>query len=101
MRSGGVIPPMSALEKILTSAITIGSGGAGGIIAPSLFLGAASGGALGMAVAAPRTQRHPPAARIRADRNGRGARRRRARAVGGGAHSRGRHARLRRRAPRD
>ena len=34
--------------KIVGTCLTLGSGGAGGIIAPSLFLGAVSGGALGM-----------------------------------------------------
>ncbi len=36
--------------KILASALTLGSGGSGGIFAPSLFLGAALGGAFGEAV---------------------------------------------------
>ena len=36
--------------KILATAITIGSGGSGGIFAPSLFLGAMAGGAYGMLV---------------------------------------------------
>jgi chloride channel protein, CIC family len=37
-----------AAVKILGTALTIGSGGSGGIIAPSLFLGAVVGGLLGM-----------------------------------------------------
>lgn len=36
------------LFKILGTCFTLGSGGSGGIIAPSLFLGAVTGGALGM-----------------------------------------------------
>jgi chloride channel protein, CIC family len=36
------------VAKIVGSCLTLGSGGAGGIIAPSLFIGAVTGGALGM-----------------------------------------------------
>lgn len=36
------------LLKILATSITIGSGGSGGIFAPSLFIGAMAGGAFGM-----------------------------------------------------
>jgi chloride channel protein, CIC family len=36
--------------KILATSITIGSGGSGGIFAPSLFMGAMAGGAFGFAV---------------------------------------------------
>ncbi|MDQ7782410.1 MAG: chloride channel protein [Desulfomonilaceae bacterium] len=36
--------------KILSTSITIGSGGSGGIFAPSLFMGAMGGGAFGFAV---------------------------------------------------
>jgi CIC family chloride channel protein len=36
--------------KILATAITIGSGGSGGIFAPSLFLGAAAGGGYGLLI---------------------------------------------------
>jgi CIC family chloride channel protein len=36
--------------KILATSLTIGSGGSGGIFAPSLFLGAMTGGAFGMMV---------------------------------------------------
>jgi CIC family chloride channel protein len=36
------------IAKIIGTCLTLGSGGAGGIIAPSLFLGAVTGGALGM-----------------------------------------------------
>jgi chloride channel protein, CIC family len=38
------------LFKILATSITIGSGGSGGIFAPSLFVGAMTGGAFGMMV---------------------------------------------------
>ncbi len=38
--------------KLLATSLTIGSGGSGGIFAPSLFLGAMAGGAFGMAVEA-------------------------------------------------
>jgi chloride channel protein, CIC family len=37
-----------ALAKILATCLTLGSGGSGGIIAPSLFIGATAGGFLGM-----------------------------------------------------
>jgi CIC family chloride channel protein len=36
------------LAKIVGTCLTLGSGGAGGIIAPSLFIGAVTGGALGI-----------------------------------------------------
>lgn len=38
------------LAKILATACTLGSGGSGGVFAPSLFMGAAAGGALGHGV---------------------------------------------------
>jgi CIC family chloride channel protein len=38
---------MLLLAKLVATSITIGSGGSGGIFAPSLFLGAATGGVLG------------------------------------------------------
>jgi len=41
---------MLILIKILATSITIGSGGSGGIFAPSLFLGAMTGGAFGILV---------------------------------------------------
>lgn len=37
------------IAKILASSLSIGSGGAGGVIAPSLFIGASLGGAVGIA----------------------------------------------------
>jgi CIC family chloride channel protein len=39
-----------AILKIFATSITLGSGGSGGVFAPSLFIGAAVGGAFGIAV---------------------------------------------------
>ncbi|MBL6997234.1 MAG: chloride channel protein [Phycisphaerales bacterium] len=39
-----------ALIKLVATSITVGSGGAGGLFAPSLFIGAATGGCIGYAV---------------------------------------------------
>ncbi|MBT6164789.1 MAG: chloride channel protein [Phycisphaerae bacterium] len=39
-----------ALVKLIATSITVGSGGAGGLFAPSLMIGAATGGAVGYAV---------------------------------------------------
>ena len=39
-----------ALIKIVATSITVGSGGAGGLFAPSLFIGAATGGCIGYMV---------------------------------------------------
>lgn len=39
-----------ALLKIFATSLTLGSGGSGGVFAPSLFIGAAVGGAFGVAV---------------------------------------------------
>lgn len=39
------------IGKIVASSLSIGSGGAGGVIAPSLFIGAALGGSMGLAAA--------------------------------------------------
>jgi CIC family chloride channel protein len=47
MRSGGVIPPASAIEKILTSGVTIGSGGSAGAEGPIVQIGAAIASGLG------------------------------------------------------
>ena len=38
------------VAKIIGTCLTLGSGGSGGIIAPSLFLGASAGGAMGLAM---------------------------------------------------
>jgi CIC family chloride channel protein len=50
----GTLPALTmgllVLAKILATSITIGSGGSGGIFAPSLFLGAMTGGFLGTIV---------------------------------------------------
>ena len=37
-----------ALGKILTTALTIGSGGSGGVFGPSMVIGGCGGGALGV-----------------------------------------------------
>jgi len=47
IRSSGFIRPGSALEKILTSAITIGTGGAAGAEGPIVQIGAAISGGIG------------------------------------------------------
>jgi chloride channel protein, CIC family len=49
---GGVVLTMFALIflKIIATAITLGSGGAGGVFAPSLFIGAMTGGTFGSIV---------------------------------------------------
>ncbi len=41
---------MWAILKVIASSLTLGSGGTGGVFAPSLFIGAAAGGALGKAL---------------------------------------------------
>jgi CIC family chloride channel protein len=43
-----VILGFLCIAKLIGTCLTLGSGGAGGVIAPSLFLGAVVGGALGM-----------------------------------------------------
>lgn len=50
-----------ALGKILTTALTIGSGGSGGVFGPSMVIGGCGGGALGIALHAisPRLAPHP------------------------------------------
>lgn len=47
IRSRGVIPPIVALEKILTSAITIGTGGSAGAEGPIVQIGAAIASGVG------------------------------------------------------
>ncbi|MBI5559540.1 MAG: chloride channel protein [Deltaproteobacteria bacterium] len=49
LRGNGVISVMLALVllKIVATAVTLGAGGAGGVFAPSLFIGAVLGGAFG------------------------------------------------------
>ena len=39
-----------SIVKLIATSITVGSGGAGGLFAPSLFIGAAAGGCIGYAV---------------------------------------------------
>ncbi len=48
LRNSGMIKPLSALEKILTSAITIGSGGSAGAEGPIVQIGAAIASGVGM-----------------------------------------------------
>jgi len=48
MRNRGVIPPRSAMEKILTSAVTIGSGGSAGAEGPIVQIGAAIASGIGL-----------------------------------------------------
>ena len=43
-----VILVFLCIAKVVGTCLTLGSGGAGGVIAPSLFIGAVTGGALGM-----------------------------------------------------
>jgi CIC family chloride channel protein len=45
-----IILAVLCLTKLLASALTVGSGGSGGVFAPSLFMGAAAGGALGISL---------------------------------------------------
>jgi len=49
------------IGKIVASSLSIGSGGAGGVIAPSLFIGAALGGTIGLAATSmfPDASAHP------------------------------------------
>jgi CIC family chloride channel protein len=49
LQGNGVVSVMLALVflKIFATSVTLGSGGAGGVFAPSLFIGAALGGAFG------------------------------------------------------
>src|SRR5687767_14892351 len=60
MRTGGVIRPASALEKILTSGVTIGSGGSAGAEGPIVQIGAAIASGLGQLF---RVARPPASAR--------------------------------------
>src|SRR5690554_2440862 len=50
-----------ALGKILTTSLTIGSGGSGGVFGPSMVIGGCGGGALGILLhnVAPRLVPHP------------------------------------------
>jgi CIC family chloride channel protein len=59
----GIILPGLLIAKIVATSITIGSGGSGGIFAPSLFMGAVLGGGFGQIVHAlfPHTTAFPGA----------------------------------------
>ena len=48
IRNRGIIAPLSAIEKIITSAITIGSGGSAGAEGPIVQIGAAIASGVGM-----------------------------------------------------
>src|SRR5205814_1515385 len=56
MRSSGVIKPRSAVEKIVTSAITIGSGGSAGAEGPIVQIGAAIASGVGQIFGVGRAQ---------------------------------------------
>jgi CIC family chloride channel protein len=56
MRNSGIIPPLSAIEKIFTSAITIGSGGSAGAEGPIVQIGAAIASGTGMLFQVARAQ---------------------------------------------
>jgi CIC family chloride channel protein len=56
MRNSGIIKPGSAIEKILTSAITIGSGGSAGAEGPIVQIGAAIASGVGMLFQVARAQ---------------------------------------------
>lgn len=56
IRSSGFIRPISALEKILTAAVTIGSGGAVGAEGPIVQIGAGIASGLGQTFRLPRSQ---------------------------------------------
>jgi CIC family chloride channel protein len=47
-RTGAVVLMVIALGKILTTSLTIGSGGSGGVFGPSMVIGGCGGGALGV-----------------------------------------------------
>jgi CIC family chloride channel protein len=81
--------------KLLGTTLTLGSGGSGGIIAPALFLGAVTGGLMGLAMGS-----GVPGA-VRDPRHERGAGRGRARADGVDRHPAGADEQLNRRAAGD
>jgi CIC family chloride channel protein len=56
IRSSGFIKPSAAVEKIVTSAVTIGSGGSGGAEGPILQIGAAIASGIGQFFAITRAQ---------------------------------------------
>lgn len=52
MFQGVVYTPLGALVKLLTTSLTLGFGGAGGVITPMLFVGASVGSSFAVAVSA-------------------------------------------------
>ena len=68
-----------AFAKIAACSLTIGTGGSGGIFAPSLFIGVTSGMAFGDIVAPHLRARRGPSGAVRGGRDGRGLRLRRPR----------------------
>ena len=69
-----------ALGSILATSITLTFGGSGGVFTPSLFVGAATGGSFGVALADALSRARPPARGVRTGGHGRGGRRRHRRA---------------------
>ena len=65
--------------KMVATSLTIGIGGSGGVFAPSLFIGAMLGAAYGQSLHHLAPGIAGPGRRLRADRDGRGVRRRRPR----------------------
>ena len=66
-----------ALGSIVATSITLNFGGSGGVFTPSLYVGAATGGAFGVALTGLFPDARPPAGGLRAGGHGRG---------GGGVH---------------
>ena len=60
-----------ALGKILTTSLTIGSGGSGGVFGPSMVIGGCGGGALGMCSASPLAEPGAASGEFRDRRHGR------------------------------
>jgi CIC family chloride channel protein len=56
LRTGGIIPPSSSIEKILTSAVTIGTGGSAGAEGPIVQIGAALASGIGQLFRVSRAQ---------------------------------------------
>ena len=70
-----------ALGKILTTSLTIGSGGSGGVFGPSMVIGGCGGGALGIVLHKPVALAGAPSCQLRDRRHGRVFCRRRQNAV--------------------
>ena len=64
-----------ALGSILATSITLNTGGSGGLFTPSLYVGAATGGAFGVALARPHAYCYDSARGLRDRRDGRARRR--------------------------